>query len=195
LIISIIIFFAILFLSKLVPPGRKRIAFPLYTLFRNITEWFSSLPRLIIIVTLSAFIQPSLFGLIIIIGVTSWSDIARSISAIVLSVREREYILAARAIGLNDIRLISLHILPNLIRPLLSLLLFTVAATIITEAGLSFLGLGVPAGIVSWGQILAEGRESFRSWWLIVFPGIAITVLLSALQNLAENYKVTVNNF
>lgn len=145
-------------------------------------EIFNSIPRIVLIITISAVARPSVINLVLIIGLTSWTDIARLVRAEMLKVRSAEYVLSAEASGINTFRQIWKHALPNVIIPALTAITLGIASAILTESALSFLGIGVPADVVTWGSLLNEGRQNFYAWWLIVFPGIAIFSTVTAFN-------------
>ena len=133
-------------------------------------------PSTFLILTVIAFIGPSIWNVMFVIGVTGWMGVCRLVRAEFLSLRERDFVVAARALGAGDARLIFRHILPNAMAPVLVAAVLGVAGAILTESGLSFLGLGVQPPTPSWGNILTAGKDNIDvAWWLSFFPGIAIT--------------------
>jgi peptide/nickel transport system permease protein len=163
--------------------------FPVDSLVSRLTEVLISLPRLILIISIAAIARPSLLNLIIIIGLTSWTDIARFTRAEMLRVRNLDYIQSARAMGFSELRVIFRHALPNAIAPALVTIAFGIASAILIESGLSFLGIGVPQDIVTWGSLLASGKENFNAWWLVVFPGLAIFITVTAYNLIGEGIR------
>jgi peptide/nickel transport system permease protein len=149
-------------------------------------EIFNSIPRLVLIITLSAIARPSVMSLVLIIGFTSWTEIARLVRAEMLKAREMEFMQSAEASGIKITRQIFRHALPNILGPALTAITLGAAAAILIESGLSFLGVGVPADVVTWGSLLNEGRQNFSAWWLIVFPGIAIFITVASLNLLGD---------
>jgi peptide/nickel transport system permease protein len=126
----------------------------------------------------------------IIIGFTGWMGVARLVRAEVLSIREREYVMAARAIGCSDARIIFRHILPNAVAPALVSATLGIAGAILTESSLSFLGLGVQPPTPSWGNILTSGKEYIEfAWWLFLFPGLAIMITVLSYYLLGEGIR------
>jgi peptide/nickel transport system permease protein len=135
-------------------------------------------PALLFAILVAAVWGPSLRNVILIITLWTWSGYARLVRGDVLSLREREFVLAARAIGARDLRVISRHLLPNLFNTVVILMTMEVATVILFEAGLSFLNVGVGAGISSWGVMISEGRNFMTiAWWLIWIPGLAIVLI------------------
>jgi len=134
-----------------------------------------SIPTFFLILAVIAFIGPSIWNIMIVIGVTSWMGIARLVRAEFLSLKEREFVLAARAIGAGDLRIIFGHIMVNSMAPVFVSAILGVASAILVESALSFLGIGIQPPIPSWGNILTIGKDNLEiAWWLSVFPGIAI---------------------
>lgn len=140
-----------------------------------------AIPLMLLALLVVAALGPSLSNLIVVLAVTSWIRYARIIRGQVLSLREREFVLAARAISASTSRIMLRHILPNVLTPALVVATLELARIIIMDAALSFLGLGVQPPTASWGRMLAEGRTYISSaWWIVTFPGLAI--LLTVLS-------------
>jgi peptide/nickel transport system permease protein len=147
-------------------------------------------PSTFLILTVIAFIGPSIWNVMFVIGVTGWMGVCRLVRAEFLSLRERDFVVAARALGAGDARLIFRHILPNAMAPVLVAAVLGVAGAILTESGLSFLGLGVQPPTPSWGNILTAGKDNIDvAWWLSFFPGIAITVTMLGYNMLGEGLR------
>lgn len=145
-------------------------------LLMRLTELFQVLPRFFLALVVIALFGNSLNNLILVLALTSWSSLARLARAEVLSLREREFVVGARSVGVKPLRILGRHILPNATGPLLASAALVVSAAILTEAGLSFLGLGDPNAI-SWGYLLNNAQLFLRrAWWLPLFPGLAIVV-------------------
>lgn len=134
-------------------------------------------PTFFLILAVITLREPSIINIMLIIGLTGWMGVSRLVRAEVLTIRERDYVLAARAIGCSDFRIIFRHIMPNALGPVLVYATLGIAGAILTESSLSFLGIGVPPPTPSWGNILTSGKEFLEfAWWLFLFPGLAITV-------------------
>jgi peptide/nickel transport system permease protein len=147
-------------------------------------------PSIFLILTVVALLGPSLFKVMIVIGVTSWMGTSRFVRAEFLSLRERDFTQAAKALGVKDHRIIFRHILPNALAPVFVTATLDVATAILVEAGLSFLGFGVQPPAPSWGNILTEGRTYiFDAWWLTVFPGMAILITVLSFNLLGEGLR------
>ena len=125
----------------------------------------------------------------VIIGLTSWTGIARFTRAELLRIRNLEYISASNALGFSSIRTIFKHALPNALAPVFVSIAFGIASAILVEASLSFLGIGVPDDIVTWGALLNLGRQNLEAWWLIIYPGIAIFVTITIYNMIAESLR------
>ena len=147
-------------------------------------------PTFFLILAVVAILEPSIFNIMIIIGLTSWMGIARLVRAEILSLKEREFIQAARAIGASNFRIITYHLIPNAIGPVLVSATLGIAGAILLESGLSFLGLGVQPPTPSWGNILIEAKSTLGvAWWITVFPGLAILVTILGFNLIAEGLK------
>jgi len=151
-------------------------------------------PSFFLILAVVAIIGPSIYNIMIVIGLTSWMGMARLIRAEVLSLKEREFVLAARSLGVSNTKIIIRHLIPNGIGPVLVSFVLGVAAAVLVEAALSFLGLGVQPPTPSWGNILMEGKATLGvAWWLIIFPGLAILITVLAFNLLGEGIRDALN--
>jgi len=140
-------------------------------------------PVLVLAVAVLAVLGANMINLIIVLAVTGWITYARIVRGETLSLREREFVDAARALGARDGWILVRHILPNVLPPIVVVATFSVARVIIAEASLSFLGLGLPAPAPSWGAMLDEGRNYITTgWWLALFPGVAILVVVLGIN-------------
>ena len=149
-----------------------------------------SFPTIFLIIAAIAFLEPSITTIMAVIGVTSWMGITRLLRAEFLSLREREFVLAAKAQGARDSRVIFRHILPNALVPVVVTATIGVAGAILTESSLSFLGIGVQPPTASWGNILMSGRDNIDiAWWLSVFPGMAILITVLGYNLLGEGLR------
>jgi peptide/nickel transport system permease protein len=151
-------------------------------------------PVLFLILAVIAMVGPSIWTIMAIIGLTSWMGVARLVRAEFLSLREREFVAAARALGAGDARLILRHLLPNALAPVMVSATLGVAGAILTETFLSFLGLGVQPPTPSWGNILMMGKDNIEiAWWLSVFPGLAILVTVMSYNLLGEGIREAID--
>jgi peptide/nickel transport system permease protein len=147
-------------------------------------------PTFFLILAVIAFLEPSIWNIMIIIGLTGWMGVARLVRAEFLSLRERDFVLAARALGASDLRIIFRHILPSALSPVLVSATLGVAGAILTESALSFLGIGVQPPTPSWGNMLIAGKQTLgTAWWLSAFPGLAILVTVLGYNLLGEGIR------
>lgn len=147
-------------------------------------------PTFFLILMVIAFLEPNIYNVMIVIGLTSWPGLARLVRGECLSIREREFISAARLLGLSTIRILFVHILPNVFAPILVSATLGVGSAILVESALSFLGLGVQPPTPSWGNILTIGKDYiYLAWWLSLFPGLAILFTVLAYNLLGEGLR------
>nr|WP_280769739.1 ABC transporter permease [Salipaludibacillus daqingensis] len=157
------------------------------TITMRLVDAFLSIPNILFILVILSVLNPGILTLIFAIGVTNWVIYARLIRGEVLSVKEREYVKAAKSIGTKNMTIIRRHILPNVFSTFIVISTLSVATTIILEASLSFLGMGVQPPDVSWGYMLADGRDYLATnWWLATFPGLAITITVLGIIFLGD---------
>jgi len=149
-----------------------------------------SIPTFFLLLAVIAFLEPSIWNIMIVIGFTSWMGVARLVRAEFLSLKEREFVLAARATGASDMRIIFRHILPNSLAPVLVSTILGIASAILVESALSFLGIGVQPPTPSWGNMLTAGKDNIEiAWWMSVFPGVAILITVLAYNLLGEGIR------
>ena len=149
-----------------------------------------SIPTFFLILAVIAFLTPSIWNIMIVIGLTSWMGVTRLVRAEFLSLRGREFVMAAQTLGAKDGRLIFTHLLPNSLTPVIVSSVLGVASAVLVESGLSFLGLGVQAPQASWGNILTDGKEYIQfAWWLSLFPGLAILITVLGYNLLGEGLR------
>ena len=160
------------------------------TILMRFVDIMLCFPTFFLILAVIAFLDPSIWNIMIIIGLTGWMGVARLVRAEFLSLRERDFVLAARAIGASDARIIFRHILPNALSPVLVSVTLGVAGAILTESALSFLGIGVQPPTPSWGNMLLAGKQTLgTAWWLSVFPGLAILITVLGYNLLGEGIR------
>lgn len=151
-------------------------------------------PAFFLILAVVAIVGPNIFNIMFIIGLTSWMGMARLIRAEILSLKTRDFVSASRALGASNLYIITRHLIPNGIGPVLVSFVFGVAGAILTEAGLSYLGLGVQPPNPSWGNILLEGKAVLGvGWWVILFPGLAILITVLSFNLLGEGLRDALN--
>jgi peptide/nickel transport system permease protein len=149
-----------------------------------------TLPTIFLILAVIAILEPSIWNIMVVIGLTSWMEPARLIRAEFLSLKEREFVVAARAIGASDARIIFRHVLPNGLSPILVSATLGIGGAILIESALSFLGLGVQPPTPSWGSLLASGKDNIEiAWWLSAFPGLAILLTVLGYNLLGEGIR------
>ena len=159
-------------------------------LVQKVVEVFWAFPDLLIAIAILAFLGQSLPNLIIAFVARRWIQYNRIVRGETLSLREREYVIAARALGARDRRIILHHVLPNLIPSIVVIGTFAMAQAIILESALSFLGLGVPPSIPTWGTMLADGRSYMSTaGWLTIFPGLAIFTTVMGVNLLGDGLR------
>ncbi|RKX61476.1 MAG: peptide ABC transporter permease [Thermodesulfobacteriota bacterium] len=147
-------------------------------------------PTIFLIMAVIAFLEPSIWNIMAVIGLTSWMGVARLVRAEFLSLRQRDFVLAARISGASNARIVFSHILPNAVAPILVATTLGVGGAILTESALSFLGIGVQSPTPSWGNMLTEGKDNLEiAWWLSMFPGMAILVTVLGYNLLGEGLR------
>ena len=152
-------------------------------------EIMLSIPTFFLLITVAALLPPSIFLTMAIIGMTSWVSIARFTRNEFLRIRSQDYVTAAIALGVTDRKVMFKHILPNALAPVIVSVVLGIAGAILVEASLSFLGIGVPAELVTWGSILQEASTTTFAWWLAVFPGFAIFITVLAYYLVGEGLR------
>lgn len=159
-------------------------------LLMRLADMQIAMPYLVVAIAIIAVLGPNLLTLLVTLAIFGWATYARVAHAEVLSIKRREYIMAAQAIGVPAPRILLLHILPNATSPLLVIWTFNVAQLIIVEAALSFIGLGIQPPNPSWGSMLSDGREHLNTaWWLATFPGLAIMLTVLAINIVGDRLR------
>lgn len=157
---------------------------------QRLIEIMMCIPVFFLIIALIAFLPPSIYNIMVVIGITGWTGVARLVRGEFLKLREADFATAARATGLRDRRVIFRHLLPNALAPVLVSATFGVAGAILTESALSFLGFGVPPPTASWGEILSQSKRYIDfAWWLVSFPGLAIFITVTAFNLVGEGLR------
>jgi peptide/nickel transport system permease protein len=156
----------------------------------GVVDVMLTFPRFFLLLAVIAMLQPSIFVIMAVIGLTGWMGVARLVRAEVLSLKERDFVVSARALGAGDFSLMFKHILPNALVPVLVSAVLGVAGAVLTEAGLSFLGLGVQPPAPTWGNILTDGKANIEiAWWLSLFPGMAILITVLSYTLFGEGLR------
>jgi len=164
------------------------------TLIMRFTDVMLCFPTFFLILTVVALLPPSIYNIMIVIGLTSWEGTARFVRAEFLTLREQDFVVAAQALGLPERRIIFRHMVPNAIAPVLVSATIGVASAILTESALSFLGFGVQPPYATWGNILADGKDFiFDAPWLFFIPGVAILVVVLAFNLVGEGLREALN--
>ncbi len=147
-------------------------------------------PSFFLILAVIAILEPSIWNIMIVIGLTSWMGITRLVRADFISLKERDFVQAAKVVGVSDFRIIFSHILPNAMASVLVAATLGVAGAILTESALSFLGIGVQPPTPSWGNILTAGKDNIDiAWWLSLYPGLAILITVLGYNLLGEGIR------
>jgi peptide/nickel transport system permease protein len=147
-------------------------------------------PRFFLLLAVLAFLRPSIWTIMAVIGLTGWMGVARLVRAEFLALKEREFVVWSQAVGASGLRIVWRHILPNAMAPVLVAMTLGIPAAILTESGLSFLGLGVQPPHATWGNILNEGKDAIEiGWWLSLYPGLAILVTVLSYNLLGEGIR------
>ena len=147
-------------------------------------------PSMFLILAVIALLEPSVWNVMAVIGLTSWMSVARLVRAEFITLKNRDFTMAARALGASDTRIILRHLLPNAMAPVLVSATLGVAGAILTESALSFLGLGVQPPISTWGAMLADGKDHLsRAWWLSLYPGLAILLTVLSYNLIGEGLR------
>lgn len=179
------------------PPYLKWISWPTMqvdTLIMRAVDIMLCFPSFFLILTVVALLPPSIYNIMVIIGLTSWMGTTRFVRAEFLSLREQDFVAAARALGISDARIIFRHIMPNAVAPVLVSATLGIATAMLTEAGLSFLGFGVPPPHATWGNILSDGKAFiFDAPWLTFTPGLVILVVVLAFNLFGEGMRDILN--
>jgi len=154
------------------------------------TEMVMSFPTFFLLITIISIVERSIFNIMLVIGITSWPGLARMVRGQFLSLREQEFVLAARALGASNTRIIFRHILPNAMAPIIVSATLRIGGAILTESGLSFLGLGVQEPFPSWGSIINTGRTFLRQApWITTFPGILIFLTVLSFNYVGDGLR------
>ncbi|MFC1665033.1 ABC transporter permease [Pseudomonadota bacterium] len=164
------------------------------TLIMRFTDVMLCFPTFFLILTVVALLPPSIYNIMVVIGATGWMATARFVRAEFLALREQDFVIAANALGLPEYRIIFMHMVPNAMAPVLVTTTISVAAAILTESALSFLGFGVQPPFATWGNILAESKHYiFDAPWLFFWPGLSILFVVLAFNLVGEGMREALN--
>jgi peptide/nickel transport system permease protein len=160
------------------------------SLIMRVADVFMAYPFMLLTISVIAVLGNSILNLILVLGLSDWVTYARTIRGSVLSLKEKEFVMAARSVGTPNRVILTRHVFPNVLSPILVLATVRVANIIIWESGLSFLGMGVPPPMPTWGRMLAEGRVYITdAWWLVTLPGLAIMLTILSINLLGDGLR------
>ena len=160
------------------------------TVIARFIDMLLSIPRLILLLVIIAIFEPSIWLIIAVLGLTGWESSARIVRGQYLQLREQEFVQASRALGYSDARIMVRHILPNTLAPIIVIATLNIGNTILLEAALSFLGLGVQPPTASWGSMVNDGRDAMiTAWWISMFPGLAIVLTVVSFNLLGDGLR------
>jgi peptide/nickel transport system permease protein len=160
------------------------------TFFARLIDVMLSIPFLLFAVSLASVFHPGLSIVIVVLAIFGWSSVARIVRGQVLSIREREYIDAARSLGAGTFRIMFIDILPNVAAPIIVYTTLLIPISIVGEATLSFLGVGVQAPTADWGQMLSTASTMYQqAWWFLVFPGLALLITTVAFNIFGDGVR------
>jgi peptide/nickel transport system permease protein len=189
----IFLFFIILIAGHLFSKGfeklswfDKKVNLPIDILVSRLIEIIVSIPKLFLVIAIVAVFKPSIFLVMAVIGLTSWTGIARFIRAELLRIKNLEYVEAAYSLGFSHFRIMFKHAVPNALSPVFISVAFGIAAAVLVEAFLSFIGIGIPPEVLTWGKLLSFARSAPTAWWLAVFPGLAIFITVTLFNLIGE---------
>lgn len=172
----------------LLQQGKKR-PIPVDFVLSRLIEFMVVLPKILLILAIAAIVKPSILLPALVIGFTSWPAVARFTRAEMLHVRHSDYLRSAETFGLSEFRLLFRHALPNSLGPVPSLVAFGIAGAVLAESTLSFLGIGIPPEVFTWGKLLAQGRSNPSAWWVTLLPGLLIFLTVTCFHLLGEDLQ------
>jgi peptide/nickel transport system permease protein len=181
LVLLVLLWLILSLLQRLLPYWRKKVTIPVDQLAMRLVEGLSTIPRFVLILVLASFTPPSVLLLSIILVCTLWTNIARLARAEMMRINQLPYFEAAQSIGMPTGQLLWRHALPNLLGPLLIAFAFGLGGLLALESTLSFLNIGVPTTLVSWGRLIATIHSNTSAWWVVVFPGAFLTTTVLSL--------------
>lgn len=180
-------------IGRFITPGKwlkEKVSIPIDDLIQRFSELFSTMPKILLLLTLAAVLKDKSVGVVVvIIGLTGWTGVSRFTRAEVMKVKTMPFIQAARTQGFSERAILGKYALPNSMGPVFIELAFLISGSILAESSLSFLGVGVPVEIATWGSILSEGRQDFDAWWMVIFPGLAIFFAVVLFNSLGQRLR------
>ncbi len=160
------------------------------TVLMRLVDIQLAFPLMVLLIAVVAVLGPNFMNLVIVLGVTGWAPYARIVRGLVLSLREKEFVEATRAVGAGDLRILARHLLPNAMTPIVIFTTFELARVLLLESALSFLGLGVQPPTPSWGAMIADGREYLlEAWWPSALPGMAVVSVVLAFNLIGDGIR------
>lgn len=171
------------------------ISLPIDLWISRFIEVFNSIPKIILLIAIFAGLEASIWKLIIIISLLSWPNVTMLVRSEVLKEKNKEYILSASLLGISNANIILKHILPNIITPILVHASFLAGSVILLESSLSFLGLGLPADVMTWGKMLSSAKTQIYAWWLVIFPGFFIFASVYSLNALGGYFNRKIGSY
>jgi len=190
LIVVILIFYVLKIIGKKINLGNRTIAVPFDFLVLRIIEMINAMPKVIVVIAVMTIVKPSFYTLALLIGLFSWTSIARLLRAEILQVKALPYIDAARVSGYSTWQIVFQHILPNAIQPVIVYLSYIIAQSILAESTFSFLGIGLSnEDAITWGYLLRIARENTNAWWIGLAPGLALFVTVYILNSLSDIWR------
>lgn len=169
---------------------KRNFSLPVDLIVMRIIEIINSIPGLLLIVALVAIVsEPTIYSVMIIIGCIAWTGIARFMRGELIKVRNLPYIEATEAMGFGAFRILMKHAIPNALGPVAIAIAFGMAGAILTEATLSFIGIGGAADQVTWGSLINEARKNISAWWIAIIPGLMIFLVISCFNILGESFS------
>ncbi len=178
---------------KMVSASNLKLSIPIDAIFLRFTELFSAIPRVILVLAFIQLLSASILSIILLLAISAWVDLARIVRAELQSIKSMTYMDAAVMSGIKGARLLLVQVLPNIWPTVLVYMLYTFAGNIAIEAGLSFLGFGLPATVKTLGGLIAEGKNNFDAWWMIVFPGLWLSIFIYAMFSLSDKLRQAEN--
>jgi peptide/nickel transport system permease protein len=167
----------------------KKISVPVDFILSRLIEFMVVIPKIILILAVAAIAKPSILLPALVIGFTAWPSISRFTRAEMLHVRHMDYIRSAETFGISNLSIFFRHALPNSLSPIPSLVAFGIASAVLAESTLSFLGIGIPPEIFTWGKLLAQGRTNPSAWWVTLLPGLMIFLTVTCFHQLGEELQ------
>lgn len=169
---------------------KEKVSIPIDDLIQRFSELFSTVPKILLLLTLAAVLKDKSVGVVVvIIGLTGWTGVSRFTRAEIMKIKTMPFIQAARIQGFSERAILGKYALPNSMGPVFIELAFLISGSILAESSLSFLGVGVPVEIATWGSILSEGRQDFDAWWMVIFPGLAIFFAVVLFNSLGQRLR------